>query len=71
MDHDHRTGAVRGLLCWRCNKHLISNFRDPRRFDAAAAYLRSADQRVSAALSERRKPGQPRISLDRDEAKET
>lgn len=22
-DHDHRTGAFRGLLCWKCNRELL------------------------------------------------
>lgn len=66
VDHDHRSGMVRGLLCWRCNKHLISNFRDPERFYSAAEYLRSSDRRIVDALS----GGKPRIALARDGAKE-
>ena len=23
MDHDHKTGMIRGLACWRCNNFLI------------------------------------------------
>jgi len=39
VDHDHRTGAIRGLLCWRCNYGLIW-YRDlPESLRAAADYL--------------------------------
>jgi len=39
IDHDHATGAVRGLLCRRCNYDLAV-FRDStRNLARAAAYL--------------------------------
>jgi hypothetical protein len=46
FDHDHETGAFRGLLCAACNNGL-GNFRDsPRSLRRAADYL---EQSVRAA----------------------
>ncbi len=45
VDHDHKTGEVRGLLCANCNKTL-GRFRDnPERFRRAASYLESPPAR--------------------------
>jgi hypothetical protein len=39
VDHDHKTGEVRGLLCWPCNKG-IALFRDSlERLQNAVVYF--------------------------------
>ena len=40
VDHDHETGAVRGLLCKSCNSGLAMFQDSPEIFHSAADYLR-------------------------------
>lgn len=39
VDHSHRSGSVRGLLCFRCNKFVVSRHHDSKLLHAAACYL--------------------------------
>jgi hypothetical protein len=38
LDHDHKTGRLRALLCWRCNM-AIAILEDPEWLGSATSYL--------------------------------
>jgi hypothetical protein len=40
VDHNHTTGQIRGLLCFRCNSGIGALGDDPENIDRAAEYLR-------------------------------
>ena len=47
VDHEHETGAIRKLLCFRCNNALGDLGDDPDLLRAAARYLDDHDPKVS------------------------
>lgn len=41
VDHDHKTGTIRGLLCHRCNHGLLGHAHDSvEMLERALAYLK-------------------------------
>jgi hypothetical protein len=50
VDHDHKTGAIRGLLCSLCNQALGLLLENPEFFRKAADYLeRCSKEQAEAA----------------------
>lgn len=46
VDHDHKTGEVRGILCSSHNRAIGYNFDSPEAFDSLAEYLRNPPARA-------------------------
>lgn len=55
VDHDHKTGRLRGLLCWWCNKFVLNSRMTQEVLRKAADYLESPTW-----IEERFVPGQQR-----------
>jgi hypothetical protein len=49
VDHDHETGVIRGLLCFRCNQAIGSLQEDYEIFQTAADYLDRDDELAGLA----------------------
>lgn len=49
VDHDHKTGVIRGLLCTRCNSVLGYMLDDPSLLRRAADYLEGAARDAARA----------------------
>jgi hypothetical protein len=51
VDHDHSTGSVRGILCFRCNAAIGQLDDEPERARDLAAYLERDDELATLARS--------------------
>lgn len=47
IDHDHKTGVLRGMLCQQCNRGIGMFRDDPTILDRAADYLRQHRRKSS------------------------
>jgi hypothetical protein len=66
VDHDHGTGAVRGILCFTCNAALGNTGDDPGRLVALVQYLQrhGIEPPATLAANSRRLSGVPQAFRD-------
>lgn len=50
VDHDHSTGALRGILCFCCNNALADFQEDPALLARAVTYLATHDSEVQEEM---------------------
>lgn len=58
VDHDHKSGVVRGVLCPHCNRYVVGRARDAQQARRVADYLLSPP--ATTALGIRIVPAKPR-----------
>ena len=65
VDHNHKTGEIRGLLCNFCNRRVVGRHTNPDIFERAAAYLRQGTGWIVPPKKKRKKRGKIRIRATR------
>lgn len=68
VDHSHKTGIVRGLLCWRCNYGLSWYRDDPSLLSRASYYVARppAVDVLGERIAPRKRASRRRLAITRE-----